>query len=212
MTNYKTLFIVVISALVGVVVLAGCEDTVGGKDDDGGPAARQSGPHESERGLVTYWRVTGSSSTVEACTDSADFASAVIPPDFSDNSFLMYMVQSDGVSAISQDCDTTNASSCTADTDAVWSISGNTLSYSSGDFTIQGTADCELVQHADWTLEDNGATAAWSVVISYEYDSEEAACGALEDSIIADAANGLGFENCIITNDVQLAFEKAEAP
>jgi hypothetical protein len=181
--------------------------------DINGDRGRLAGPLDDEVGKVTYWRVSSSSSTIDSCTDAAMWSDAVKAPDFKDNSFLMYKVLEGKKSALMQSCETTSASTCVDDEDmTLWTIDGNTLSYASEAVTISGDEQCDYLLRPSWTLIDQGEKAQWTVDMVFEAHPDKSDCDAFDASIQAASSNGSGILGCSIRLDVELLFEKSEAP
>ena len=179
-----------------------------GTDD----SAREPGPLPDDANKVTYWKVVGSSSSSTGCTDSADWAEATSAPSFGNNSYLMYKVV-DGAKATMQSCPTTSASSCTDSTDgAEWIINGHTLTYTDDPHIIDGDAKCNYAMSPVWTLIDNGDTADWSIEMPFAADPAKQDCDAFGQAIKDNSSNGHGLLGCSVKLDVDLDFEKTEAP
>jgi hypothetical protein len=123
----------------------------------------------------------------------------------------MYKLSDDLTSAQGQSCDTTAASSCT-DSDSVYTVSGQTLTYQAPDKPIDGNADCSFNLQTTWTVTDDGPTATLDVLMTFVPVPDEPACTALDQAIAADAPNGKGLIGCEVSMVVDLAFEKAATP
>lgn len=170
-------------------------------------AARESGPHAEEFGLITSWLAGASTSTRDGCTDSTDWSGKVSEPDF-EGTYLFYKVN-DATSALGQTCETTSASSC-SDADYSWSIAGNVLTLDDDPVTIEGDDKCDLVLQPVWKVVDNGETADFQVVMTFAADETKSDCAALEQSIKDASPNENGLLSCTITIDVDMAFQKVE--
>ena len=162
---------------------------------------REPGPHDSDEGKVTYWLVTDSDSTVEQCTDAEDWAEALEAPEFGDNSYFMYRVESGGKTATSMDCDTLDPSSC-SEGDMEFTIDGHTLTYTAPPEVVATEVDCDVALDAVWTFVDNGEDGDFTLGITFSYDGDS--CDAVETAVIAEGTNGYGLADCEIAVEVGL--------
>ncbi|MBI4703999.1 MAG: hypothetical protein HY744_23065 [Deltaproteobacteria bacterium] len=176
-----------------------------------GPDPRTSGPHESERGLVTYWRVESTSASTLRCTDAPEWADVVAPPDVVAGSHLIYRVSADGRTAVGQSCATTDASTC-HDIDQVYAISEHKLVYEPAPSVVAREGECELLRKVVWTIVDQGERGRF--VVEYSFGSRPApdSCQFLDAAIKDDSPNRFGALACLVQVDAQLAFLGAEAP
>ncbi len=176
--------------------------------------AREPGPLETDRGAVTYWLVTGTSVGFDACTDAESWQSDITPPEFPANSYLLYRISDDGNEAIAQSCETTLASSChDSETGIVFDVSGHTLTYVPGpDFVDVMGSTCDIELDQVWVVEDQGEIGTMVVTIAIYLIGDATACATLDDQIIAESSNGLGFDGCTVTLSVDLEFDQTQVP
>ncbi len=175
---------------------------------------REPGPLESDRGKVTYWVVTGTSVTFDACTDAQAWQSDVTPEAPSENSYLMYLVSEDGTQAVAQSCTSTRASSCEdSATGIVFDVQGHLLSHDPAPeiSDLTGTI-CDLELDQLWEIEDRGDTGTMEVAIGVALVGDPTACTALDDQVKLESGNGLGFDGCTVTLAVELDFDQAQTP
>jgi hypothetical protein len=151
--------------------------------------------------------VTGSDATVGQCTDAEDWAEALEAPEFGDNSYFMYRVESGGDTATSMDCDTLDSGSC-SDGDMEFTIDGHTLSYTAPPEVVATELDCEVSLDADWTFVDNGEDGEFTLGIAFSYDGD--GCDALETAVIAEGTNSYGLADCEISVDVDLEMAQVQ--
>jgi hypothetical protein len=132
---------------------------------------REAGVTERDHGRIFYWEITGAEATYgDDCTDDEEFREGSAPQ-FEENSFIIYRVADDGQTATSQDCTTTNASSCSEDVDAqVYDINGTELLYDPGPEVedIEGS-DCDLQNDQRWLLTDNGETMTAEIELLFNH-------------------------------------------
>jgi hypothetical protein len=180
---------------MSMVALSGCGE-------------RDSGPHATEEGRVTYWEVTDSDSAVTACTDAESWAETVSGPVFSSGSYLMYRVESGGLTATGQSCETVAASSC-SDSDVLWEIDGPLLTFVDEPVALDTSSACDVSMNVIWQVVDEGEIGLFTVEITFGYQ-ESAECEDLEASIIAASQNGHGLANCTIQMEADLAFSHVD--
>jgi hypothetical protein len=171
---------------------------------------RDPGPLEEEWGEVLFWEVTALDSSVSSCTDAASFADALTLPPLEEHTFFVVRVADDGKTATAMDCTETRAESCTAIDGFVFEIDGHTLEYVQPPEEIDGGGGCDVSVAPVWTMVDDGDIGALQVAISFPFEGEDSACGALDDGIAAQGTNGEGLMDCQLTLDAELAFSNAD--
>lgn len=178
-------------------------------------APRAPGPEEAEYGEVFYWEVTGSALEVgERCTDNPAFADGLEPPEFEDNTYLMYLVEGDGERAVLQSCDTLDPSTCEdSELGLVFDIDGNDL-VADPDPAVRDVENspCDLEVDERWVVEDRGETMEMTMEVGYNLVGDAATCDALEAQVKADAPNGQGLNGCVLTLVVDGVFDRSSAP
>ena len=175
---------------------------------------REAGVTESDHGSIFYWEVTSADSTFnDECTDDEDLREASTP-NFEENTFIIYRVADDGQTAISQDCDTTSASSCSDDGDPiVFDIDGTELIYDPGPEVedVENSA-CDLQNDQRWVLTDNGETMTMALELLFNHVGDVDLCAAVEQQLEAQSGNGQGLDGCAITLNVEAEFHSAQTP
>lgn len=173
---------------------------------------REAGPHETERGEVFFWEVTGSDVIFsDECTDHPDFRADVKPPEFEDNSFLLYELSEDGSEAVSVSCTTTDADSCTDEEDPlVFAVDGNELIYDPDPEVRDLTSACDLEVDELWTLVDAGETLEMTADLAFARVGDATVCEQEEANIAAQSPNGEAFEGCVISMIVDTAFYRTD--
>ena len=175
---------------------------------------REAGVTESDHGSIFYWEVTSADSTFnDECTDDEDLREASTP-NFEENTFIIYRVADDGQTAISQDCDTTSASSCSDDDDPiVFDIDGTELIYDPGPEVedVENSA-CDLQNDQRWVLTDNGETMTMALELLFNHVGDVDLCAAVEQQLEAQSGNGQGLDGCAITLNVEAEFHSAQTP
>lgn len=176
---------------------------------------RAPGPHEAEYGEVFYWEVTGSELDIGLrCTDAPSFRDKLAAPEFEENTYLMYRVEADGRTAVLQDCETLDASTCVDnDLELVFEIDGNELvADPEPEVRDIENSDCDLEGDELWTVLDRGETMKLTFETTFHLVGDADACAALEAQAEAQAPNGEGFNDCTITLEAEGVFDRSSAP
>lgn len=173
---------------------------------------REAGPHEAEGGKVFFWEVVGSDVAFgDACTDHPDFRAEVKPLEFDESSFLVYELSEDGTEAVTVDCTTTDADSCTDEEDPiVFRVDGNELVFESEPVVEDLASACDLEGQELWTLVDAGETLEMTVDVTFRRVGEPTACEQDEATIAAQSPNGEAFDGCVISTIVDTAFYRTD--
>lgn len=118
-------------------------------------AQREPGLKEEEFGAFFFWRVAGDPDldVAPACLNET----APDPPEFEENSYLVYQVSEDGKTAVAQDCDRVDAASCKKnELDVVFDVDDTKLTAQSEDPIEPLSETCDRVAVLDWTVTDGG--------------------------------------------------------
>ena len=171
---------------------------------------RAPGPHEEDRGKMTYWLVLESEGSVTGCTDAQSWSTLIEPPAFDPYTFIIYRVEEDGETAMGQDCARLSPSTCT-DNDQVFAIDGHLLSSDLPPQTVLQQGGCALEMQARWEIEDQGPTGIFTLPSTFRYTGSEEACADLEEQVRAESPNGLGLEGCSTGIVVNLRLDRIVA-
>ena len=174
----------------------------------GCPSPRDSPLSSDEFGDTFFWQVTSSEIAFEECTDAESWQDQIEAPEFDENTFIIYRVESDGSRAISQSCETTRADTCSDSAlDIAFDIDDNILTYDPAPvLNNELSATCSLFQDELWTMEDFGETLTMSVEVEFTLDGNEMTCTNIEDAVKAESTNNLGIDKCKVTITVDSEF------
>jgi hypothetical protein len=168
---------------------------------------REPGPHEEERGRVTFWEVTDLTLSDEGCTDDPGFADALVTPALEPNTFFMYAVSDDGTVAVAQDCTELSADSCSEVVDLTFEVDGHELVWiDQGDEVIARSPVCEVFGRQAWSFVDGGETATLDVVIDFPFEGTDNGCDELDEQLAEQGSNGYGLATCEVVLSARLAF------
>ena len=170
---------------------------------------REPGPLEHEFGQVIFWEVTDSTSSADHCTDAQDFSEAITPPPFGPNTFWMYRMSEDGMSAVAVDCTQLQAETC-SDRTEVFTVTGNELIHVGDPELIEAGIGCDIYLDQVWTSRDDGDVGRFEVEFSFSFEGDSTACTAYDTVIAASGANGEGLTNCTVVLDAELAFVRVD--
>ena len=189
-----------IAMVVVVAVVAAC-----------GP--REPGPSEVEFGETQFWEVSsdGTLTFGDACTDAASFRDEIAPPEFAPNSFVVFKIADDGATAILQDCERIDPSSCQDDElNLVFDIDASAHTYTAEGPPLRqdldSVEDCDLELTQLWTLVDKGETLTLDLEMTTTLVGDEAACADLDQSASEQGTNGQGFDGCVLNIGVETTF------
>ena len=169
--------------------------------------SRTPGPHSSERGLFTYWRIIDVSdpSYGGECSDSETVRFGLEVDNFEAYSLFLYKVSSDGMKATLQECTGIDKSSCSAHSkDIEFNIKGSKMTWSTTD-RVKSTSyyPCELDRTRIWELTDNGQglilRSTFSVKVVPTTLKE---CTLQEDDIRRRSKNKKGLDGCVVTQSM----------
>lgn len=176
---------------------------------------RAPGPHEHEWGDIFYWEVTGSELDVgHRCTDAPSFRDKLQGPEFEENTYLMYRVDTDGRSAVMQSCRTLDPATCEDSAlDLVFEIDGQKLvAHPPPDVRDIENSACKLEGDEIWTVLDRGETMKLTYETTFQLVGDVTACAELEDRIVSQSSNGQGVNDCTLTLIVDGVFDRSSAP
>lgn len=162
-----------------------------------GAACSSPGPFTPDG--VIFWQITSSNVFFTACPDSTAFTAASPPLDVVGR-YLVYRVSPDGRSAVQQDCDRVDPTSCLAAPDGlIWSIEGTTLRASTERRDAVGTTTCTLLQSERWTMDATGQAMLIGIANTLSLLGLPAACDPVEAAAREASPNGHGLAGCVIT-------------
>jgi hypothetical protein len=171
---------------------------------------REAGPHEIDFGEVQFWEVAGPGEITfgEECTDADSFRGDIQPPEFQENSFIVFKISDDGDTATAQDCERIDPDTCEDDDlDIVFDRDDhNWTTTLPTQIIATGNPACETEMAQVWTLEDLGETLTLDVDLPTTLVGDPAACAAVEEAIVAEGTNGQGIDGCVVNLHVDTEF------
>ncbi len=168
---------------------------------------RAPGPHDHEVGAVTYWEGTEAGAwAFDRCSSDLEAELGDDDP-FGSGGFVTYMVEEGGKTALDMDCSTTDADSCTANTDIQYVIDNHTLTAEDQQATEVATT-CDMVADLTVEVEDFGETGTAFVEMALSLDG--AGCTSVETQLQNASSNEYGADGCIVSADVELVFSHVD--
>ena len=148
-----------------------------------------------------FWQIKTSAIEFGACSDAPDFRSGPTALPFTDNTFVIYKVSSDGKTAVTQKCDRLDAKTCSpSDSKVVFDIAGRDLTFTQSSKAPIGTTGCSLQQTETWTLTDATRQMTLNLVNVLTLVDSQPACDSVEADLKKRSPNMLGVEGCVITS------------
>ena len=180
----------------------------------GGMDARAPGPHRSEWGQTTWWKVdTVTSGLKTDCTNALGWNFGLnTATAFADKPDITYRVEFGGATAVGTNC--SEIGTDCLDTNRLWTIAGHQLHSTVGPAPLYEDKhpDCGYAIDYEWTLNDLGETMVWEVRGTVRADDVKSDCAALEAEHMANAANSFGLVGCKVSYDVYLNFVSIVPP
>lgn len=177
--------------------------------------SRAPGPHSSERGLFTYWRIIDVSnpSYGNECSDSDTVRFGLELDKFEAHSLFLYKVSSDGTKATLQECTGIDKDSCSDHSKEIeFRIQGNKMTWSTTD-RVKSTSyyPCKLDLTRSWELTDNGQGLLLSSTFSIKVvPTTLKECTLQEDDIRRRSKNKKGLNGCVVTQTMSADFYQVQ--
>lgn len=176
---------------------------------------RPPGPHEDERGDVTYWIINDSTAARTGCSDGRGYADLELnkleyTPGIS--WYFIYQLSEDGNSAVFMDCKRESFNDCTRRENLVLRVIGHELAISDPPVVLETFDGCQLEMRERLLLTDKGTRGVGEERLLFEFVGDAAACDAAEAKIRAEAPNGLGLRDCQITATHKAVFSHVRKP
>lgn len=174
--------------------------------------SRPPGPHQDERGLVTFWMINGASETRSNCSDAYPWSgirAQRVRADPYDGIvwYLIYGVSEDGLTAVDYDCENMHLTTCAPGDVVTFKVDGHTLTAELDSETMPlSTPECAARLTSTLVVEDGGLEGRMTETIAVKLTGDPEACAAEDARIRADSSNGEGIANCVVTADYRMAF------
>ena len=160
-----------------------------------GPAKKGPQPNETY-----FWKVTKSDLVFGSCSDATDFRASITPITITDNSYFVYKVAADGLTAVSQSCTSLDVKTCkTPDAPVTFQIAGTELTFLQDRKVLIDTTTCNLQQSETWTLRDMASTFTLDIDNVLALTDSTTDCDKVEANLKTRSPNMLGVVGCVVS-------------
>lgn len=170
-----------------------------------GCLTEREGPSSDDNGSTLFWELHQFDTIYDGCSDAPDSVVRVETPEFERNSFFIYELSSDGTEATSQDCTSTDASTCSPQQPPLVLMreEGNEYVWDPTEVAVgAGGAGCEVLNDERWVFTDEGEVGTLDLSLTFNLLGDS--CAELDQQFQEEAPNGEGVDGCTVTVRAEL--------
>jgi hypothetical protein len=156
------------------------------------------------KGSVIYWTVTDTAVNFVGCSDDPQFQANFTPIAVGSN--FEYRLASDGQSATSTSCTTTNSNSCTDNTSMVFQVAGDELLLSQTLNSPVTGSTCSIEDSRNWDLVDSGQSLGITISDALSLVGDATSCAQVQQQQINRSPDKKGIQGCIINYALKASF------
>ena len=173
-------------------------------------ACGSAGPRQpgAVAGETYFWRIVSSTVAFGQCSDQMQFRKDAPPLPFESSSAVVYKVEPDGKTAVSQTCTQFQASACKSSTvnPVTFTVALPELIFTSESKSDFGTEGCKLKDNTTWLLTDQGDAGTLELSHVLTLTDNPTVCEKADKQFKLQSPNGLGLEGCVVTFKLGLSF------